>query len=166
MNAKKKWLSGLLAAGLLLNLLPMTAMAASAENCEDADCPHAAAVGTTHFDTVQEAVNSESAETVTLLKDTSEDVTIADGQNIVLDLDGHTLTNSSNPAANSPLSHFFFAFMISCSFAECILRCLVSQTGSLLSQQITTDVKAALRRKDSSKYHPSPKQWLYLSESD
>ena len=96
MNAKKKWLSGLLAAGLLLNLLPMTAMAASAENCEDADCPHAAAVGTTHFDTVQEAVNSESAETVTLLKDTSEDVTIADGQNIVLDLDGHTLTNSSN----------------------------------------------------------------------
>ena len=96
MNAKKKLLSGLLTAGLLLNLLPMTAMAASVETCEDAGCTHVAAVGTTHFDTVQEAVNSENAETVTLLKNTSEDVTISDGKNIVLDLDGHTLTNNAS----------------------------------------------------------------------
>ena len=41
MNAKKKLLSGLLTAGLLLNLLPMTAMAASVETCEDAGCTHA-----------------------------------------------------------------------------------------------------------------------------
>ena len=62
MNAKKKLLSGLLTAGLLLNLLPMTAMAASVENCEDAGCTHVAAVGNTHFDTVQEAVDAENTE--------------------------------------------------------------------------------------------------------
>ena len=51
--------------------------------------------GIVYYDTLQAAINAaESGATVTLLKDLPESVTVAEGQEIVLDLNGCTLTNS------------------------------------------------------------------------
>ena len=51
--------------------------------------------GIVYYDTLQAAINAaESGATVTLLKDLTESVTVAEGQEIVLDLNGCTLTNS------------------------------------------------------------------------
>lgn len=51
--------------------------------------------GIVYYDTLQAAINAaESGATVTLLKDLTESVTVAAGQEIVLDLNGCTLTNS------------------------------------------------------------------------
>ena len=56
---------------LLMSLLIVTVSAASAENCPG-NCTHQAAVGATHFDTLEEAVAAADAgNTVTLLTNTA-----------------------------------------------------------------------------------------------
>ena len=53
-----------------------------------------ASVGTVNFATLTEAINAaQDGETVTLLMDATEDVTIS--KNITLDLGGKTLTNTN-----------------------------------------------------------------------
>ena len=55
---------------LLMSLLIVTVSAASVENCPGT-CTHQAAAGTTHFDTLEEAVSAaDSGKTVALLADT------------------------------------------------------------------------------------------------
>lgn len=61
-----------------------------------------AKVGSSYFDSLQAAINSVPTNgtqtTVQLLKNTSEVITVVTGQNIVLDLNGNTLSNSgTNP---------------------------------------------------------------------
>ncbi|MGN1077791.1 MAG: hypothetical protein ACI4ST_04685, partial [Candidatus Gallimonas sp.] len=54
-----------------------------------------AKIGTTYYTTVQAAIEAASGETtVILVNDVSEDIAVAAGQNIVLDLNGHTLANA------------------------------------------------------------------------
>ena len=92
----------LLAILMALSLLPITAWANGIENCpNDSSCTHAAAITangtTTHYDSLQEAVDAATENTQTtiqLLKNVAENITIKSGQNIVLDLDGHSLSNS------------------------------------------------------------------------
>lgn len=58
-----------------------------------------ARVGTTYFDTLQEAIDSVTTSaqtTVELLQDTSEAITISSSQNIILDLKNFTLSNDGN----------------------------------------------------------------------
>ena len=48
------------------------------------------------YSSLQEAINAaQDGETVTLLTDATEDVTVAAGKNVTLDLDGKTLTNTN-----------------------------------------------------------------------
>ena len=82
---KKKFLAVLLTLLMLLGALAMTTAA---------DGGNVAEVNGTQHATLQEAVNAASTgETVTLLADTSEDVTI--NKSITLNLGGNTLTNKS-----------------------------------------------------------------------
>ena len=55
-----------------------------------------AEVGGKNYSSLQEAITeAQGGETVTLLKGTIEDVTVATGKNITLDLGGKTLTNTN-----------------------------------------------------------------------
>lgn len=66
---KKKIISMLLVCLMIVSLFPMGVLAETAENCTG-DCGHVAAIGTTHYDTLQEAIEyAEIGETITLLSD-------------------------------------------------------------------------------------------------
>ena len=79
---------------LLMSLLIVTVSAASAENCPG-NCTHQAAVGTTHFDTLEEAVAAADAgKTVILLTDTILTSPVTLEKNLALDLNGNTLTGN------------------------------------------------------------------------
>lgn len=54
-----------------------------------------AAIGSTGYKTLSDAVTAADNTTVTLLKDTTENVTIPAGATVTLDLNGHKLTNAS-----------------------------------------------------------------------
>ena len=92
---KHKLLSILLSLSLVFSLLPTAALAATAENCpSDEFCNHQAAIGSTHYDTLQDAVDAASSNaTVRLLANVVEDVVI--NKSITLDLGGKTLTNTN-----------------------------------------------------------------------
>lgn len=81
------------------------ATTSKAANEEPAPVAEAAGEGTTagvaevggkSYSSLQEAINAaQGGETVTLLTDATEDVTVATGKNITLDLGGKTLTNTN-----------------------------------------------------------------------
>ena len=63
---------------------------------------YVARVGSTGYDTLQEAINNASSgATVTLLADVTESITIPKGKEIVLDLNGKKLVNSNVPQNNT-----------------------------------------------------------------
>ena len=79
---------------LLMSLLIVTVSAASVEDCPG-NCTHQAAVGTTHFDTLEEAVSAaDSGKTVTLLADTTLASPLTLEKSLTLDLKGNTLTGN------------------------------------------------------------------------
>ena len=87
---KRKALSLVLALCMVLTLLPVTALAAGTECAGGADCQHAAAIGSTHYDTLTAAAaDAVSGQTIELLKN------IADAGNVTLKA-GVTLDGKSN----------------------------------------------------------------------
>ena len=54
---------------------------------------YVASVGGKNYETVQEAINNANGQTVTLLTDVTESVTISNGTTVTLDLGSYTLTN-------------------------------------------------------------------------
>lgn len=84
---------GLLAACVLLVCaMTATASAVPTENCAGG-CAHQAAIGTTHYDTLEEAITAaEAGSTVTLLADATTSIT-AD-EELTFDLGGKTLTGT------------------------------------------------------------------------
>ena len=79
-----------------------------AEGCNPVENPNGtygvsgsvAQVGFKAFDTLQAAIDAaQDGDTVTLLADATEDVTVAAGKSITLDLGGKTLTNTNNGKA-------------------------------------------------------------------
>ena len=94
MKLTRKILPLLLAVCLCAGL-SSAAFAAAEPSCTQSPCTHAAAIGQTHFDTVQEAIDTAAnGETVTLLHSTAENVTIAADDTLTLDLDGWCLQNA------------------------------------------------------------------------
>lgn len=94
----RKILAGFLSAAMLLSMLPMAAFAAETET-PAVDAP-TAAINTASEEsghaTLQEAIaEAESGDTITLWSDLTESVTIPAGQEIILDLNGKTLTNEA-----------------------------------------------------------------------
>lgn len=107
----RKAASILLTLCMLLTMLPVSALAAASQDCSGGDsCMHEAAIGTTHYDTIGEAIDAANGMsgsdtiTVTLLKNaamtggrtngyyTTKDIT----RDITLDLGGHTLEYAEN----------------------------------------------------------------------
>ena len=79
---------------LLVSLLAVTVSAASLENCPGS-CAHQAAVDTTHYDTLAEALTAADAgKTVTLLADITLSAPVTAEKSVALDLGGHTLTGN------------------------------------------------------------------------
>ncbi len=93
----------LLVTVMLLSLMPATALAGSVSDCSGgAGCAHEAAIGTTHYDTIGEAIDAANKTsgndtiTVTLLKDATLQLDYTKQKailkNMILDMGGHTLT--------------------------------------------------------------------------
>ncbi len=79
---------------LMISLLTVAASAATVENCPGG-CLHQAAIGTTHYDTLEDAITAAKAGgTVTLLADTSLSAPLVLEKSVALDLGGKTLTGN------------------------------------------------------------------------
>lgn len=102
----KKFFITLMCIVMVVCFMPTVAFADSTTTCSS-ECDHAASItvnaATTHYDTLQEAVNAaaESETTIKLLKDVDENILIKSGQIIVLDLDGHVLTDNGGNTIQS-----------------------------------------------------------------
>ena len=94
----KKFFSLVLALVMALSLTTV-AWGASVDPCTGT-CTHEAAIGTTHYDTLAEAVTVGG--TVTLLSDVTlaAPITVAAGNTVVLDLNGHTISGTDTTSAN------------------------------------------------------------------
>ena len=68
--------------------------AATTANCTDEGCGHKAAIGTTHYDTLTAAVEAATnGQTIVLVAGTAEDITVANGKDITINLNGKTVKN-------------------------------------------------------------------------
>ncbi len=106
---KRKFFAAFLSLCMVMSLIPMTALATEAKDCPGGNgCTHAAAIGSTHYDTLSAAISAVTDGTETniqLLGDITEVVTIPTNKNITLDLAGYTLKNyetaqNDNTSAN------------------------------------------------------------------
>ncbi len=93
----KKMLALLLTLCLLAGMVPLGAGAAEDTSCAGgAECPHEAAIGDTHYDTLQEAINAATyGAEVTLRKDINPSEPITVSQTLTLDLARHKISNTS-----------------------------------------------------------------------
>ena len=108
---KRKLLATLLALCLIVGMIPVAASANSTTDCLGGDtCTHAAAIGNTHYDTLQEAIDAVSANennhVIEVLRNLQpEDVGAEqemrftkDGQSVTLELNQHEITTAYEEA--------------------------------------------------------------------
>ena len=108
---KRKLLATLLALCLIVGMIPVAASADSMTDCLGGDtCTHAAAIGNTHYDTLQEAIDAVSANennhVIEVLRNLQpEDVGAEqemrftkDGQSVTLELNQHEITTAYEEA--------------------------------------------------------------------
>lgn len=109
----RKIISLLLALCLVVGMVPMAASASSTAECSGDDCTHAVAIDSTHYDTLQEAINAVSADVdntvISVLKDLKPADVNADkkemqfckeGQNVTLELNHHKIVTDNLEAIN------------------------------------------------------------------
>ena len=109
---KRKLLATLLALCLIVGMIPVAASANSMTDCPGGDtCTHAAAIGNTHYDTLQEAIDAVSANennhVIEVLRNLQpEDVGAEkqemrftkEGQSVTLELNQHEITTAYEEA--------------------------------------------------------------------
>ena len=109
---KRKLLATLLALCLIVGMIPVAASASSETNCPGGDtCTHAAAIGDTHYDTLQEAIDAvstnENNHVIEVLRNLQpEDVGAEkqemrftkEGQSVTLELNQHEITTAYEEA--------------------------------------------------------------------
>jgi len=101
----KKILAGFMTICMLATIVPATVMAETTENCSG-DCEHVAAIGTTHYDTVQAAVDAAmDNDTVTVIRDhiiadnTSDgakNLIVVSGKSVTIDLNGKKIYSEAD----------------------------------------------------------------------
>ena len=94
---KRKLLATLLALCLIVGMIPVAASANSTTDCPGGDtCTYAAAIGNTHYDTLQEAITAASpGQTIKLCNDIDPSQPIEVSKTLTLDLAGHKISNTS-----------------------------------------------------------------------
>ena len=94
---KRKLLATLLALCLIVGMIPVAASAGSMTDCPGDDtCTHAAAIGNTHYGTLQEAITAASpGQTIKLCNDINPSQPIEVSKTLTLDLAGHKISNTS-----------------------------------------------------------------------
>ena len=94
---KRKLLATLLALCLIVGMIPVAASANSMTDCPGGDtCTYAAAIGNTHYDTLQEAITAASpGQTIKLCNDIDPSQPIEVSKTLTLDLAGHKISNTS-----------------------------------------------------------------------
>ena len=94
---KRKLLATLLALCLIVGMIPVAASANSMTDCPGGDtCTHAAAIGNTHYGTLQEAITAASpGQTIKLCNDIDPSQPIEVSKTLTLDLAGHKISNTS-----------------------------------------------------------------------
>lgn len=94
---KRKLLATLLALCLIVGMIPVAASASSMPDCPGGDtCIHAAAIGNTHYETLQEAITAASpGQTIKLCNDIDPSQPIEVSKTLTLDLAGHKISNTS-----------------------------------------------------------------------
>lgn len=117
----KKLLASLLCVMMVFCMMPSMAFATSMDNCTE-NCTHQAAIGTTHYDTLAEAITAAaSGDTVRVLKDIQISLNDMDsqfqssnskvywtwiridGKTLTLDLNGHTI-NFADDVKDYPIA--------------------------------------------------------------
>ena len=93
----KKLLAIVISMAMIVAMMPMGVFAVTTDNCAAENCSHQAAIGTTHYDTLQEAVDAAGtggiANTITLVKNVELTETLNLDKNIILDLNGYKISN-------------------------------------------------------------------------
>ena len=81
---------------MVLTMVPMTAFAAGTDCTGGDDCTQVATIGTKHYATITDAIGeaADGSNEIKLLQETTEALTIAEGKDIVLDLNEKTLTTN------------------------------------------------------------------------
>ena len=110
---KNKFLAFVVVMCMALTMIPGVAMAGSTDSCTD-PCAHEAKVGTTHYDTLEEAIRAANGTsgTVVLLKDvtratwhqwgtSNDDVNYPTLNNITIDGNGNSLTVTTITSASN-----------------------------------------------------------------
>ncbi len=94
----KKLFSIIMSVLMIACFMPAAAFAAAKENCTGT-CTHQAAIGTTHYDTLAEAITAAAADNIiTLLSDVTVDSTIIaipEDKTVVIDLNGKDISSST-----------------------------------------------------------------------
>ena len=90
----KKFFITLMCIIMVVCFMPTVAWAGTEVDCPGGEsCTHYAAIGNTHYDTLAGAINNaENEETVKLLRDVTQNVSVNGDKDIIFDLNEKTLT--------------------------------------------------------------------------
>ena len=93
----KKLLAIVISMAMIVAMMPVGVFAVTTDNCAAENCSHQAAIGTTHYDTLQEAVDAVGTNNETeirLLNDieSNSNIIIEGGRKIKLDLNKHNIS--------------------------------------------------------------------------
>ena len=135
---KKRFLPTIMALIMVLSLIPTSVFADTVANCPNgANCTeHVAAISTTHYDTLQEALTAASGTSssyaqVKLLKDTTENVVIESGKYISLDLNRFTLSGGTDYNGEGHQSEHYNKEALTNKGRVTIVDTSTTQTGTI-----------------------------------
>ena len=95
----KKLLAIVISMAMIVAMIPVGVFADTTENCTAENCSHQAAIGTTHYDTLQEAIDAAvENSTIKLINNvtvTGKTTTIEENKKLTIDLNGHILSGTN-----------------------------------------------------------------------
>ena len=95
----KKLLAIVISMAMIVAMMPVGVFADTTDNCTAENCSHQAVIGTTHYDTLQEAIDAAvENSTIKLINNvtvTGKTTTIEENKKLTIDLNGHILSGTN-----------------------------------------------------------------------